>query len=285
MVLRSREELGLRSGGKDGRKEHIVKEKGRPRREPEEDCGEEEPARHPKERLASQATVLMAGAGTVAVGGEMARTAILDTGAQSVMLGKRLAEKLGLTGPGQHIRRGMLVMTAEGGEPKWLPCTKNLVEIVLMPGREEQTSIRLQCGISDSEGFDVLLGTDLIWGVGMTICTWKEKVKFRKQYWVRGSKTGELPVSFVKQEPKRAYTAEQTGTKGRGRAGLAGRAAAANAWQEPIKLVELFGGIGAGLAALLKAGVAVKEWIYVESNEKVRKMAEHHARKAATGVS
>ncbi|CAI7779207.1 unnamed protein product [Closterium sp. NIES-54] len=177
----------------------------------------------------------------------------------------------------------MLVMTAEGGEPKWLPCTKNLVEIVLMPGREEQTSIRLQCGISDSEGFDVLLGTDLIWGVGMTICTWKEKVKFRKQYWVRGSKTGELPVSFVKQEPKRAYTAEQTGTKGRGRAGLAGRAAAANAWQEPIKLVELFGGIGAGLAALLKAGVAVKEWIYVESNEKVRKMAEHHARKAATG--
>ncbi|CAI7876397.1 unnamed protein product [Closterium sp. NIES-54] len=69
------------------------------------------------------------------------------------------------------------------------------------------------------------------------------------------------------------------GTRERGRAGIVGKAAAVNAWQEPIKLVELFGGIGAGLAAVLKAGVAVREWVYVENNEQVRKMAEHHARK------
>ncbi|CAI7904424.1 unnamed protein product [Closterium sp. NIES-53] len=147
LAMCCREEMGLRSGGKDGRKEHIVKERGRPKQKTEEESeGDEEPARHPKDRLASQATVLVAEAGTVTVGGEIAKTAILDTGAQSVMLGKRLAQKLGLTGQGQHIKRGMLVMTAEGGEPKWLPCTKTPVEVVLMPGRDEQTSIRLSVG-------------------------------------------------------------------------------------------------------------------------------------------
>ncbi|CAI7840424.1 unnamed protein product [Closterium sp. NIES-53] len=44
-------------------------------------------------------------------------------------------------------------------------------------------------------------------------------------------------------------------------------------------MVELFGGIGAGLAAVVKAGVAVKEWIYVEQDARVRKMAENHTRK------
>ncbi|CAI7888267.1 unnamed protein product [Closterium sp. NIES-53] len=44
-------------------------------------------------------------------------------------------------------------------------------------------------------------------------------------------------------------------------------------------MVELFGGIGAGLAAVLKVGVAVKEWIYVEKDTRVRKMAENYAKK------
>ncbi|CAI7741424.1 unnamed protein product, partial [Closterium sp. NIES-53] len=49
--------------------------------------------------------------------------------------------------------------------------------------------------------------------------------------------------------------------------------------EEQDGLVELFGGIGAGLAAVLRAGVAVKEWIYVEKDGQVRKMAERHAKR------
>ncbi|CAI7932902.1 unnamed protein product [Closterium sp. NIES-54] len=172
MVLRNRDDLGLRSGGRDGRKEHVVKERKRPASNKEEQRDRiEEPSRHPKDRLASQATVLMVEPGAVMVGGEKAKTTMLDTGAQSVMLGKRMAHKLGLTGPGQSVKKGMLVMTAEGGEPKWLPCTKTPIEVTLLPGQEGQTCLQVQCGISESEDFDVLLGTDLIWGVGMTICT------------------------------------------------------------------------------------------------------------------
>ncbi|CAI7826770.1 unnamed protein product [Closterium sp. NIES-54] len=48
-------------------------------------------------------------------------------------------------------------------------------------------------------------------------------------------------------------------------------------WQQPNRLVELFGGIGARLAAVVKNGIAVQQWIYVEQALEVRKMAKHHA--------
>ncbi|CAI5934949.1 unnamed protein product [Closterium sp. NIES-65] len=49
--------------------------------------------------------------------------------------------------------------------------------------------------------------------------------------------------------------------------------------QQPIHLVELFGGIGAGLSAVVRNGIAMKRWTYVEKEPGVRRMAEHHARK------
>ncbi|CAI7837213.1 unnamed protein product [Closterium sp. NIES-53] len=221
MVLRNRDDLGLHSGGRDRRKDHAVKERKRPASNKEEQRDRtEEPSRHPKDKLASQAT------------------------------------------------------SSDGG------------------GRKIQTCLQVQCGISESEDFDVLLGTDPIWGVGMTICTWKERVQFRKQYWIKNSEVRELPVQFVRQESKRAYAVgeakrKDVGSVGLigeaerkdvGRVGLIGKAVAAGRWQVSIRLVELFGGIGAGLAAVVKAGIAVKDWVYVEKNEKARKMAEHHAR-------
>ncbi|CAI7801065.1 unnamed protein product [Closterium sp. NIES-54] len=48
-------------------------------------------------------------------------------------------------------------------------------------------------------------------------------------------------------------------------------------WQQPICLLELFGGIGAGLSAVVRSGMAVRRWIYVEKEPVVRRMAEHHA--------
>ncbi|CAI7768626.1 unnamed protein product [Closterium sp. NIES-54] len=49
-------------------------------------------------------------------------------------------------------------------------------------------------------------------------------------------------------------------------------------WQQPIHLVELFGGIGAGLSTVVRNGIAVRRWTYVEKEPVVRRMAEHHAR-------
>ncbi|CAI7904655.1 unnamed protein product [Closterium sp. NIES-54] len=49
--------------------------------------------------------------------------------------------------------------------------------------------------------------------------------------------------------------------------------------QEPLTIVELFGGIGTGLATALKAGCRVKKWVLVEVDPVVRRMAMHHLRR------
>ncbi|CAI7755972.1 unnamed protein product [Closterium sp. NIES-53] len=122
MAWRGREEMGLRRGGKDGRRELGKKEQVKGEK-PTEPALERAPARHPQERLACQTSVLLLEKGAMEVEGEKVKTAIIDTGAQSVMLGKGMAERLGLLAPERHVKKGMLVMTAEGGEPKWMPCT------------------------------------------------------------------------------------------------------------------------------------------------------------------
>ncbi|CAI7849114.1 unnamed protein product [Closterium sp. NIES-54] len=280
MAWRGREEMGLRSGGKDGRRELGKKEQVKGEK-PTEPALERAPARHPQERLACQTSVLLLEKGAMEVEGEKVKTAIIDTGAQSVMLGKGMAERLGLLAPERHVKKGMLVMTAEGGEPKWMPCTRTPMEVTLLPRGEHETKIRMKCGISESEDFDVLVGTELVYAVGMTICTWREKVEFRTRYWKKEGPLGELPVRFVKVEPKRAYqAAEGPPPVGQGGPSGLGRASRMKSdWQQPIHLVELFGGIGAGLSAVVRNGIAVRKWTYVEKEPVVRRMAEHHARK------
>ncbi|CAI7899586.1 unnamed protein product [Closterium sp. NIES-54] len=141
--------------------------------------------------------------------------------------------------------------------------------------------------LGESEDFDVLVGTELVYVVGMTICTWTEKVEFRTRYYKREGPLGELPVRFVKVEPKREYLAvggllpgERGGTPGLGGAprmkGM-DKPHQQSDWQQPIHLVELFGGIGAGLSAVVRNGIAVRRWTYVEKEPGVRRMAKHHA--------
>ncbi|CAI7734670.1 unnamed protein product [Closterium sp. NIES-53] len=216
----------------------------------------------------------------------------IDTGAQSVMLGKGMAERLGLMAPERQVAKGMLVLTVEGGEPKWMPCTRTPIELTLLPGGEHETRIRIKCGISESEDFDVLVGTEMVFAMGMSICTWTEKVEFRTRYWKKEGPLGQLPVQFVKVEPKRAYQAsareaserQQTGgqvgteeIRAGPRMKLMDAPGKQSDWQQPNRLVELFGGIGARLAAVVKNGIAVQQWIYVEQALEVRKMAKHHA--------
>ncbi|GJP68257.1 hypothetical protein CLOP_g24981 [Closterium sp. NIES-67] len=63
-------------------------------------------------------------------------------------MGRQLAERLKEVGQVNVIKKGMLIMTAEGGPPKWIPSTKEPLEITLLPGQEQETRIRVQCGIT-----------------------------------------------------------------------------------------------------------------------------------------
>ncbi|CAI7874661.1 unnamed protein product [Closterium sp. NIES-54] len=277
MSPRDRESLGLRSGGKDGRAEPKQPMR-RTSKVPEGTNKPETARRHPEERLVCQPTALVVEPKAVAVRGILVENAVVDTGAQSVLLGRKLTEQLKAQGCWETVRRGILIMTAEGGAPKWMPCTKDLIEITLQPGVEGETTIRVQCGLTESDDYDILLGMELLYKIGTTICTWQEQVLYRSEFWEEGKELSELPVRFIKTEPKKAWRA---GGMGRGGSKSGGKIMeiqpGASLDQYSVTLVELFGGLGAGLAAALEAGLRVKKWIYVEVDPEVRRMAWKHA--------
>jgi site-specific DNA-cytosine methylase len=52
-------------------------------------------------------------------------------------------------------------------------------------------------------------------------------------------------------------------------------------WKPPddrIVLLELFGGIGIGLAAVLQDGIKVQRYVYIDINDAARQVARHHSR-------
>jgi dephospho-CoA kinase len=44
-------------------------------------------------------------------------------------------------------------------------------------------------------------------------------------------------------------------------------------------LLELFGGIGTGLAAVLQAGIKVQRYVYIDTDDAARQVAKHHSRR------
>ncbi|CAI7839924.1 unnamed protein product [Closterium sp. NIES-54] len=275
---RPREELGLRSKGVDGRTNDKTYERRGPKIQ---QSGDEKRTawRRPEERMVCQPTALVAKPGAVAVRGIRMDNAVVDTRAQSVLIGKKLAEQLKAQGDLELVERGLLIMTTEGGAPKWMPCTKEPIEITLQPREKGETKIRVQCGMTESDNYDILLGMELLFRVGATICTWEEQVQYRTERWREGGELGELTVKFVKTEPKRAWragTVRGERKKWNGESALAGMGAKLSKYS--VTLVELFGGIGTGLAAALEAGLEVKKWLYIEIEPEVRNMAWSHVR-------
>ncbi|CAI7897332.1 unnamed protein product [Closterium sp. NIES-54] len=301
---RDREELGLRTRERNLRiRTEGRREEGPRRRVAAEEEDLHPPRRLPLERLSCAASVLVAEKGYITVGGVAVKQAIIDTGAHPVLIGKRLAQQLQLDRPERQIEEGLLLMTAEGGGTKWMPKTRSTVEIYIRQGSPEESSVRLQCENSPSEDYDLLLGVEFLYCIGATICMWEEKLTYRVVYWEKNQPVAELPVRFIRREPREAYQAEirtveeelgilswerldeerRQRDRHRQRWGESGRLRELNldagVFHKPIVLLELFAGICTGLATVLKAGLRVEKYIYVENDEAVNCMAWHHVKK------
>ncbi|CAI7862413.1 unnamed protein product [Closterium sp. NIES-54] len=218
---RGREDLGLRSAGVDGCRDTSPARRGPRERvtqataraaaavqEAEARVRERTgPLRHPHERMAARPCVVEAKEGMVAMEGKYPGATIIDTGASQVLIGRRLAERLGLHQEDMVTREGVRIQSAEGGVGKWLPKTRRPQEIVLAPGSEDEARIRVHCLISDSDNYDLLLGMELLYKAGAAVDTWTEQVTYQPRYWdadLRGEKycAAVLPARFLRIRPE-----------------------------------------------------------------------------------
>ncbi|CAI7876468.1 unnamed protein product [Closterium sp. NIES-53] len=175
---RERDELGLRAWHRYSPQEQPTQE----RRDKSEERPQGAVRRHPLERMACQPSVLVVERGVMRVGGVKVKQAILDTGSHNVLIGAPMARLLGLDREDRVILEGCLLMTAEGGTAKWMPKTRSTVEIVIRPGHKDVCVVRMHCGISTSEDYDLLLGVEYLFAIGTMICMWEEKLAYQVTY-------------------------------------------------------------------------------------------------------
>ncbi len=309
------------------------------------------PARAARERLqVKPGVVRLANSGHVfsvargAASEVFPQKVLLDTGAQPVMLGRLLAESLGIKGEDLD-PCPFTIATSLGGTEQPTGLTKEPLRLQFKVGTDAYTHISVRCVITGATTYDILLGQQALYPIGFGHDCWTEEAWFRPG-WSQGNGRKEiLPVLFgtladLMQGQVAMYgcVAEWFAT---GDLLLEGNLSSLDSpppseiqmptqldstikhvldptppWISPkiladrccevvekvdpllweptcaksslaqpvdlhkgpggIVLVELFAGLGTGLAAALEAGLSIQSYTYVDNNALVRKAAKHH---------
>ena len=269
---------------------------------------------------------------------------LLDTGAQPVMLGRSLAESLGLNAKDLD-PCPFTIATSLGGTEHPMGLTKAPLRLQFNIGTDAYTHISLRCVVTNATTYDILLGQQALYPIGFGHDSWIEEAWFRPG-WSQGDGWKEaLPVDFGSLASTTGSQTAMFGCVGQsfatGNFLLEGNRSAMDSpppsdvevpsmlgqleghpkdpippWKsskelsqccgelvakveqklwEPkctqsslqrlvelhdeaggIALVELFAGLGAGLAAALEAGLVIQTYTYVDNNIIVRRSAMHH---------
>ena len=288
---RDKGDLGLR-GWKD--EEEVVPRAvgpGRPiRRKHYATCSIEvdpdPPARGVEERQEQEATVVRLNnqEGVVRLEGLAPRRIIVDTGANRMVMGRKLADALG--DKARPMDDMGTVMGLASGSAR-VQLTEESLELCLMEGSEHETRMRFRFLVTETEGYDLLLGTPLWYKVGGDISFWKEKVWYRSDYL---RKTGyrhivSLPATFTTRRltlervqegefEDEIYCQGNRAVELLGEQGLLQELAVWNPAKEGAVLLDLFSGIGTAMAAVVRAGIRLKRWYVVESDPDAGQAAE-----------
>ena len=287
--LREKEDLGLR-GWKEERSVMPRQAEAQSRRRVYATCTVEAdldpPARGVQERQEQEATVVRLNnhEGVVKLEGLVPKRIIVDTGANRMVMGKRLAEALGEKARPMD-DEGTVMGLASGSARVRL--TEEFLELCLMQGSEHETSMRFRFLVTESEGYDLLLGTPLWYKVGGDISFWKEKVWFRSDYLKRTGyrHTVSLPATFVSQRVSleqvqqgemedEVYHQGSRVTELLQEKGMMDELAVWNPGEKGVVLLDLFSGIGTAMAAVVQAGLQLKRWYAIERDETAAEAAE-----------
>lgn len=269
---------------------------------------------------------------------------ILDTGAQPVMIGRQLAQDLGL-GAADLEPCPFTIVTSVGSTEKAMGYTRHPLRLMFGVGTGPLYShVSLQCAVTDATNYDILVGQHALYPLGFGVDNWTEEAWIRPG-WAAGDGRKELiPVVFgasAVTSPVEAMVAcsalasdlpcgltllEETYAFMSGVAEPRDHVPVATParhckdlrpswgtqleltrrsheivnqldapplsvdsstsllartiqWRPPdegITLVELFAGIGTGLAAVLEAGLKVRRYIHVDSGFAANRAARHH---------
>ena len=126
--------------------------------------------------------------------------AVVDTGAKKVMIGKEVADMMGLIEEDLEPREAYI--TAAETLEALCGVTKRPVEFLIGRGTKNCTSAYLKVVVSHSTRYSVLIGTELIAMVGGMVDTWHHKLHYRPDWDIGGHWVVGLPVRMTRELPK-----------------------------------------------------------------------------------
>ena len=150
--------------------------------------------------------------------------------------------------------------------------TRHPLQLVFRVGSGPLFShVSLQCAVTGATNYDILVGQQALYPLGFGVDNWIEEAWIQPG-WFAGDSRKELihrtheivhtldapPLSIDSAIPLLARTIQ---------------------WRPPdegITLVELFAGIGTGLAAVLEAGLKVRRYVHVDNGFAANRAARHH---------
>ena len=134
----------------------------------------------------------------ITIEGLAPRVAIVDTGANRMILGRSMREQLGRKArPGKS--PGARLGLAEG--TKAVMATEQVLETVLLGGTPYEVRMQFRYLLTESDAYDVLIGTPLWHRLGARLCFWRGTLAVRPYFFCR-ERCGlmvEVPVLLVEK--------------------------------------------------------------------------------------
>ena len=270
---------------------------------------------------------------------------LLDSGAQPVMIGKRLADDLGLT-VADFEPCPFTILTSLGGTERATGITRNPLQLIFRVGNgPTYCHLSLRCAITGATNYDILVGQQALYPIGFGLDNWTEEAWIRPGFASGDGRKELIPVSFAAatmsmsaesifgcsaplallpsgpelfqesfalasafledqqdipplrapprhcKDPLLPWTnSEELSRQCRNivatiapkmlqDTSISSTFAQPIRWHPPLEgiiLVELFAGIGTGLAAVLEVGLKVQRYIHVDNGFVSTRAARHH---------
>ena len=95
-------------------------------------------------------------------------------------------------------KQGILLQQSGGSNMAIVGVTKAPVELVLNPGQVGETRLYPRAVITKAENYEVLVGMEVAYPIGMCIDAYEEKVWYRPEWRTGGTHKVELAGTFIR---------------------------------------------------------------------------------------
>ena len=122
---------------------------------------------------------------------------MMDSGAQPVMIGRRLAQDLGLSAADLK-PCPFTIVTSVGGTERATGSTRQPLQLIFcIRAASLYSHLSLQCAVTSATNYDILVGQQALYPLGFGLDNWTKEAWIRPGWSSRDRKKEFIPMAFA----------------------------------------------------------------------------------------